>query len=247
MSWVKIDDGFCDHPKIAAVGAVGAWLQLQALCYCNRNLTDGFVPFGVAESFLGRGVQRLDTDERIWALAETCGMAGRDIGESPWPAMMVNARLWELAPGGYRIHDYKDYQRSKAEVLADRKRHAKNQQAYQERTKADRVSDPVTDRAPVPIPIPGSGEEEQKKLAIARKEKPRAKRASHSTTWPDDFTLTEERASWARDVGIEVAWEWNKFKDFHHAKGSRFLDWNAAWRTWIRNAVDFAERGVRRR
>ena len=60
MAWVKIDDGFCDHPKIAKVGAIGAWIQIQALCYANRNLTDGFIPSGVARSFLGRGVIRDD-------------------------------------------------------------------------------------------------------------------------------------------------------------------------------------------
>src|SRR5262245_30525484 len=77
MAWVRIDDGFVDHPKIAAVGAIGAWLQLQALCYANRNLTDGFIPYGVAEAFVSRGMKRLD-DDRVWELGETSGMAGRD-------------------------------------------------------------------------------------------------------------------------------------------------------------------------
>lgn len=36
--------------------------------------------------------------------------------------------------------------------------------------------------------------------------------------------------------------EWGKFCDYHLAKGSVMLDWFAAWRTWCRNAVEFAAR-----
>ena len=43
--------------------------------------------------------------------------------------------------------------------------------------------------------------------------------------------LTDERE------GPEVA----KFLDHHRAKGSTFADWTAAWRTWQRNAVEFAK------
>lgn len=48
--------------------------------------------------------------------------------------------------------------------------------------------------------------------------------------------------SLATEQRLEMPWEWNKFKDHHRAKGSRFVDWDAAWRTWIRHAVEFAER-----
>jgi len=46
----------------------------------------------------------------------------------------------------------------------------------------------------------------------------------------------------AKSAGVEMPWEWNKFKDHHQAKGSRFVSWDAAWRTWLRNAVDFRTR-----
>jgi hypothetical protein len=37
--------------------------------------------------------------------------------------------------------------------------------------------------------------------------------------------------------------EWEKFVNHHLAKGTLMADWNAAWRTWCRNAVDFAAKG----
>src|SRR5262249_10212766 len=67
-----------------------------------------------------------------------------------------------------------------------------------------------------------------------------------ATRWPADFTLTDGRMGLGKDLGVEMPWEWNHFKDHHQAKGSRFLDWDAAWRTWLRNAVDFQERRARR-
>jgi hypothetical protein len=168
MPWVRLDDGFVDHPKIARVGPIGAWLQIQALCYCNRNLTDGFVPFGVAQSFLARGVVREDDRGALWTLGEHSGHQGLDLADVDWPGAMVAAGIWEAVRGGYQIHDYGDYQPSKAEVLAERKRHAKNQQAYRDRSTRDPVTDRVSDRAPVPVPVPGSQEDLLSLASLAR-------------------------------------------------------------------------------
>jgi hypothetical protein len=150
MSWVKLDDGFTDHPKIAHVGAIGAWLQIQALCYCNRNLTDGFVPYGVARAFLARGVMRTDDRGVLWTLGEHSGHHGLDLPDIDWPGELVKAGIWEVVAGGYRIHDYDHYQPRKVEVLAERRKHAQRQRNYLRR-KADAVSDAVSDAAPVPV------------------------------------------------------------------------------------------------
>jgi hypothetical protein len=150
MAWVRLDDLFTDHPKIAAVGAIGAWLQVQALCYANRNLTDGFVPSGVAQSFLARGVIRDDDRGVRWTLGEHSGMQGADIKDVDWPAIMVAARLWEYAPGGFQIHDYLEYQPTKATILAERERHASRMKEYRIKrrgTVSDGTSDGVSDSA----------------------------------------------------------------------------------------------------
>jgi hypothetical protein len=46
MTWVKIDDGFADHPKVIEAGPMASWLFLCGLTYCSRQLTDGFIPAG---------------------------------------------------------------------------------------------------------------------------------------------------------------------------------------------------------
>jgi len=45
MSWVKIDDSACEHPKLLEAGAKAAWLWLCCLSYCNRQKRrDGLIP-----------------------------------------------------------------------------------------------------------------------------------------------------------------------------------------------------------
>lgn len=60
------------------------------------------------------------------------------------------------------------------------------------------------------------------------------------------FVLSEAGYNFAFSKGIPqhlIKDEFEAFSDFHAARGSRFCDWEAAWRTWVRNAVKFAARG----
>src|ERR1035437_8742986 len=95
MTWVRIDDGFPEHPKIARVGAFGAWLQLQALAYCNRNLTDGFVPSNEIRKFSVSGTEIVEDDGRVLTMNFTCEMQGLEIAEMRWTERMISAGLWE--------------------------------------------------------------------------------------------------------------------------------------------------------
>ena len=109
MPWVKLDDHFNEHPKLAQVGPLGLALWVCGLAYCNRNLTDGFIPFRVAHSLLsfeGIGVFN--------------GTQGEDVTGEMVASMLVVAGLWQQDGRDYRVHDYLDYQPSRAEVLAAR-------------------------------------------------------------------------------------------------------------------------------
>lgn len=121
MAWIKIDDQFADHPKVRSVGPFGAALQVAAFCHCGKYLTDGFLSFAVAEALAQALACKFGTqDGKVWTPALTCGMVGRDAREMDWAKIMVDARLWDEAPGGYVVHDYLDYNPSKEEVLAQR-------------------------------------------------------------------------------------------------------------------------------
>jgi hypothetical protein len=67
--------------------------------------------------------------------------------------------------------------------------------------------------------------------------KPKTKR---KTQFPDDFVFTEDMRDWptsqrAVQQGAKLEDEFEKFRDWHTAKGSIMQDWRAAFRTWLRN------------
>ena len=96
MSWVRIDDGFPEHQKVLEAGGDAAWLHVCALAWCNRNLTDGFIPANI--------VPRL-SDRRT---------------PMKHAANLQRVGLWDATEGGWVIHDYLEFQPSKARVETDR-------------------------------------------------------------------------------------------------------------------------------
>lgn len=101
MTWHRVDDGFPEHPKLAALeGDPRLWadamaLWLAAACYCRRAGTDGFV----STERLGRltpiGAKRAAAVAR--ALVERARVPGGSAG------------LWVAVEGGFRFHDWDDY------------------------------------------------------------------------------------------------------------------------------------------
>lgn len=77
----------------------------------------------------------------------------------------------------------------------------------------------------------------------AESEKKPAKRSKARTPAPE-ITPTADMYAWAREhFGFDertVNRETLKMLDHHRAKGSLMADWSAAWRTWMRNAVEFS-------
>lgn len=69
-----------------------------------------------------------------------------------------------------------------------------------------------------------------------------------ATSLPDDFAPNETARYLARSTGIDLEHEVPAFCDYHRSKGSTFSDWQAAFRTWTRNAAKFAPKsGLRAR
>lgn len=138
MPWVRIDESFPEHPKVLAAGPPAAWLHVCALAYCNRHLTDGFVSKAV--------LARLSDGKRTTALA----------------GQLVAVGLWETVDGGWEIHDFLQYQPSKATVESERAK-ARERMANARRSSTDvrpntgRSSPEVRLTRPVPpVPSPPS-------------------------------------------------------------------------------------------
>ena len=121
--WIKLDDGFATHPKIIAAGPLALSIQIRALCYSGRYLTDGFLPEGILSS-LFTGMERIGLE--VAGVMEPDGRQlvgmGLDADEIDWCAYMVGHGLWETVPGGYLIHDYLDYNLSRKQAQELRKK-----------------------------------------------------------------------------------------------------------------------------
>lgn len=119
MTWVRVDDHFDEHPKHAQIGPLGWGVWLAGLAYCNRNLTDGFIPHSIARTLADFHVE--DEHEGIlWTLGMYSGNRGEDVTIGWIVGLLVHAELWIEVPGGYIIHDYGDYQPTKEQVEAAR-------------------------------------------------------------------------------------------------------------------------------
>ena len=101
MPWARLDDNFPYHPKtLRAIGLVKGRERLQrvlgqyvaGLLYCNKYLTDGFIPSDEVTLMQGD------------ALAET----------------LVHVGLWEVVDGGFQIHDFHHHNDSADDVKARR-------------------------------------------------------------------------------------------------------------------------------
>ena len=93
MGWVRIESAVFAHPKLGRVPKATRWVWVAGIAYANEHLTDGLVP-----------VEQLRT---IDANAKDA-------------RLLVAAGLWEPVDGGWQIHDYGQYQASRAEVQAGR-------------------------------------------------------------------------------------------------------------------------------
>ena len=251
--WVKIDDKFPQHPKIASAGPLAIAMQVAGLCYCNRELTDGFIPRSIARTLLDWQIER--EDGRLFTIAVTCGMMGDDLSSQWVIDLLCETGMWEEVIGGYQIHDYLDYQPSREQVLAERDQAKERMQRVRETRRANKGSDvpsnakrssgevranngrssttPVT-RSPSPVVLA-----EQVNPPLVP---PKGKTTKRKSQIPDSFPVTDEMYAYGQKQGMDAARvdeETERFTLYHRSRGSLFLDWSAAWQGWIRRAPEF--------
>lgn len=105
MAWTRIDDKFLMNPKIQSAGVYGMALYLSGLIYCNTNLTDGHIP-----------------DVMLPVL---CGLAYQTQSKRVADAL-VELNLWERVPGGYIVHDFLTFNKSRNQIESLNKQRAVN-------------------------------------------------------------------------------------------------------------------------
>lgn len=132
VSWLRIDDGFCENEKVEGLSHQAFRLHVAALCLCARLLTDGRI-----------------TDTNLRKLG-----AGIRVIPRRYVEELVTARLWSVHPrGGWKIKDYLDYNPSSVRVKEQRQRNADRQARHRVIHRNNGDSNGVTNAAPSPTPI----------------------------------------------------------------------------------------------
>lgn len=176
MTWVKLDDQFYTHRKVAGMDyrmlpAVG--LHILALTWCASQLTDGFVPRSQPARLAG-DISELLPKASVGLLVSA----------------LLDAGMWEEADGGYQIHDYLEYNPSREEALEKREaqreakvaggraRAAAGQRENGRFTSSSPAGSPADTPAddqqltsPVPVPVPQEeslGSDERESLNVLK-------------------------------------------------------------------------------
>ena len=112
MVWFRVDDGFCDHPKVEALlegkhaeDAIALWTLAGS--WCGKHLTDGEIS--------ASKVARLGIARHEKAAAE-----------------LVRVRLWEKTATGFRFHNWLERQLSRENVELTRAETAERVRRYRD-------------------------------------------------------------------------------------------------------------------
>lgn len=118
MTWFKVDDGFYDHPKVAALpnAAVGLWVKAGA--WCAKHLTDGVISATQVRALKG-------STSQISALLES-GL---------W--FELSSDRTQSGRKSYAFRDWNDFNPNKADRLAERSIWAEKKRNQRGRNRSD--------------------------------------------------------------------------------------------------------------
>ena len=205
--YVQLANGFYLNRKVRRLrrtmpSAIGAYAIM--LSYCGDNLTDGYVDSDTAEFVLDITVQELDA--------------------------LQQSGLIESVDGGYVVHDYLEHNRSREQVLRERKRTAN-------RVNRLRKTPDVT-----PLHPDCNGVTSQKHQNTRTPEHQKKEKEEYSSSFSKEISPTEyadmaEKDATDRTIGTEyanldVADAWNAFLSRHYGETHTINDWTRLWKGW---------------
>jgi len=269
MPWVKLDDRFPSHRKIALLSDRAFRLHVSAICWSSENLTDGRI-----------GDRELPLVAHIRGLKATA-------------KQLEDAGLWDRTDDGWMIHDFLDYNPSREQILAERKKNAARQEKFRQRrngkpvppdgadapethdgdTNAARrrhdgdttatgnrhevqtepqvngfrngVTNGVPSR-PVPSPTPSMADLGGDGAASSQVD---LDAYAPSPIEIDGFQLTDAMRRWALQTfgpTLDIDHATAQFVSHYRSTGTRRKSWPDAWQKWIRDdAKRAAERATR--
>ena len=150
MTWVRFDDLFPIHRKVGPLDDATFRLLVEAVFWCSRSLTDGRIR-----------VDELDSISRRANRTRAAKLVERGLWHSAG-TLCESEHCPAPGPDGWVIHDYLQYQPSRAKVVAEQQAKAERQKRWLEKRNERRTgdasqtasSDESKDAPPSPTPSP---------------------------------------------------------------------------------------------
>jgi hypothetical protein len=128
MPFGRLHEEAAGDSKLLALSD-GAWRMWgMGLIYCQKNLTDGFIAANAIATFGVRGPGKRSIDPDVVA---------RELCTEQVPG---KAPVWEKVDGGYRVHDYLEWNDSKDEILKMRQDKRDRTARWRERKQSQSAS-----------------------------------------------------------------------------------------------------------
>jgi hypothetical protein len=207
-AYAPLSAHYADDDRIMAAGEEAELLFVRLLAYCARTpKTEGHITHAQVKTRLG-----LDGAE---SRAETCAEVG----------------LLERTDTGYQIRSWLKWNLSAEEVervrTQERNRKASPATSGKSGTGSGNGSGNKGVKEPG-IRVPYTDTETDTETSTGARKR--------ATKRPEDWEPNQGHQRIADDLEVNITNELAQFRDFHDAKGSTFKDWDAAFRTWLRNA-----------
>jgi hypothetical protein len=256
MAWFALDDGFDTHPKVRKAGNAAVGLFVRLGVHATRHLTEGHLDGDIVRQYgTEPNVRKLIAVGMLHGAGHTC------------------PRCVQPAEGDYVIHDYLDYNKSRAQIEAAREAARKRQNRGRENARRNRNEhgkDPLFEGSVAgqgdlsrrdthegatgvpspPLPSPNYDVADVDEGTTASR--PIDLDASApSPIDVDGFELTDAMRRWAKRDGyadlVDIDHATAQFISHYRSTGARRSSWPDAWQKWIRDdakrASERAHRG----
>lgn len=121
MVWFALDDGFDTHPKVRKAGNAAVGLFVRLGVHATKHLTEGHLDGDIVTAYgTAATIRKLLTVGMLHAPGHGC------------------PRCPQPAADGYYIHDYLDYNKSRAQIEAAREAARKRQQKGRDNARRNR-------------------------------------------------------------------------------------------------------------
>ena len=246
--WIKFDKDMASDPRLAHAASilVESYVVARATSYGGSDLSHSDALRFMCNALRGAIVtlwcyadEHVRNDDTLPCNAKTLDSI---VGIEGFCNAMPSEWVAETADGcivlpGYCAKNSLNAKRKKAESSAEKqRRYRQRMKSVDTASRTRNATGNVTGNAVVTIGVDQDLDQDKDEDKKEPKNWSGAKRAQPI---PHEFAPSNSHKELAAELQVNLATELDQFRDHHTAKGSAMKDWDAAFRTWLRNAARF--------